>query len=481
MARPPRLCASHRVQRSRLVLAVLVCSSSGVLAAATTPLQQALAAHKAGESATALKHYATFIASSDFDVISATSQASVHSNVGALESARGQTGAAIAAWRRALSIDAAHYQSNLNLAITLPQSDAASAVRYARAAIALRSGAASAHQALANALQNLERGAEAAAAWRAADALASESAAPAPVRRDHCAAAFESASSSGNSSSVAIAAVTTWPLIATRRSHDPPVFVFDALLSGAECASLKALAAPKLQRSYVVGEGGTEGRGGGEETVNTKTTRDSSTAWLEWDCATLLEELRARVCALLGLTRAAFNVRAERLQVVRYDGNAGQQFGLHHDSPTSINRRLLTVLLYLGGDPNAAAPSNGESNGESIEEREAFTDLAGGATCFPALGESSSRSSSRGMSRRTRKVAATAVMRSLERNKWKCANNGTNNGTGALLLIEPRRGSAALFYNLDADGLADPRAIHAGLAPARGRTKWIANVWLAPP
>ena len=45
------------------------------------------------------------------------------------------------------------------------------------------------------------------------------------------------------------------------------------------------------------------------------------------------------------------------------------------------------------------------------------------------------------------------------------------------LKIEPRRGSAVLFYSLRPDGVTDPFSLHGGCPPLAG-TKWAVNKWL---
>jgi prolyl 4-hydroxylase len=43
--------------------------------------------------------------------------------------------------------------------------------------------------------------------------------------------------------------------------------------------------------------------------------------------------------------------------------------------------------------------------------------------------------------------------------------------------IKPKRGRAVVWYNMIGDRLNE-KSIHAGLAPAQGQEKWIANKWL---
>ncbi len=56
----------------------------------------------------------------------------------------------------------------------------------------------------------------------------------------------------------------------------------------------------------------------------------------------------------------------------------------------------------------------------------------------------------------------------------------TADGPG--LAIKPRRGTAVIFYNHDAEGAPEPMAVHAGCRVVEGE-KWAANQWvtLRPP
>jgi tetratricopeptide (TPR) repeat protein len=430
---------------------------------ASPSLSGALAAHKAGDSVAALREYHAFVTAVGGAM---RAPAAVHSNIGALELARGNRTAAIAAFEQALDVDADHFAAHLNLAIALPPNASTQARRHAAHAVRLRPSSPSAHQALANCEQNAGREAEAQAAWRDAElAAARTSGAADRVRRDHCGYAMAEL----GAPPVAVQGVTPWSnLRATTRSVSPPIVVFDALLSRDEGAALIALAGPLLERSFVSGGAGSA------------TARDSSTAWLAWESAPALLLLRTRFAALLGLAEHDFAARAEPLQVVRYE--AGQRFALHHDSPAAFQRRLLTLLLYLADGAD------------------------GGATCFPALhlpqrgrGDAAARSSAARAAPpppRTRAAASADVSAALALGGCAPSSAGasaraggprlagdahsTSSGRDAPLLVRPRAGRGVLFYNLDADGLADPRVVHAGLAPAHA-VKWIANVWLAPP
>ena len=443
------------------IIALCHCLLAAETAGRSQPsLSAALTAHRAGESATALAAYKEYIGAVGGAM---RAPAAVHSNVGALELARGEVGAAIAAFEQALAVDTDYFAAHLNLAIALPVAESSRARRHAEHAVRLQPASASAHQALANCAQAAGLEAEAQAAWRDAERAAVRSSGAAiAVRRDHC----NYAMTERGAHPTTIADVTPWSnLRATTRSVFPPIVVFDALLSRAEGDALIALATPLLERSFVAGGAGRA------------TTRDSSTAWLAWDTSTALRQLRTRFAALLGLTEQDFAARAEALQVVRYE--AGQRFALHHDSPAAFQRRLLTLLLYL---------TDGGGGGAD-----------GGATCFPALHlarrsgvGAAARAAAAHPSPRTHAAASAAVRAALALGG--CGGSaagasaragapdlrGEGHGREAPLLVHPRVGRGVLFYNLDIDGLADPSMVHAGLPPAMA-AKWIANVWLAPP
>ena len=44
--------------------------------------------------------------------------------------------------------------------------------------------------------------------------------------------------------------------------------------------------------------------------------------------------------------------------------------------------------------------------------------------------------------------------------------------------VSPRRGDAVLWYNYDADGKLDPRAVHCA-KPVTSGQKWAANHWIS--
>lgn len=76
--------------------------------------------------------------------------------------------------------------------------------------------------------------------------------------------------------------------------------------------------------------------------------RARSTAWVETAADPILQQLSARVAALLGLPTAAL-LHGEapdsgKMQVVHY--SSAQQYGMHHDC-NGLIRRYATLLFYL--------------------------------------------------------------------------------------------------------------------------------------
>ena len=43
--------------------------------------------------------------------------------------------------------------------------------------------------------------------------------------------------------------------------------------------------------------------------------------------------------------------------------------------------------------------------------------------------------------------------------------------------VSPKLGDAIVWYNFDADGQLDPRAVHSALPVVPGKEKWVANFW----
>ena len=94
----------------------------------------------------------------------------------------------------------------------------------------------------------------------------------------------------------------------------------------------------------------------------------------------------------------------------------GQRYDAHYDWGVKPNTRFATLLLYLN------------------------TPDVGGATAFPMA----------------------------------------NDTSGQPLMVQPRKGSAVLFYNMLPDGNTDVNSLHAALPVSQGM-KWIANIWIWDP
>ncbi|EDQ92936.1 uncharacterized protein MONBRDRAFT_3101, partial [Monosiga brevicollis MX1] len=133
----------------------------------------------------------------------------------------------------------------------------------------------------------------------------------------------------------------------------------------------------------------------------TSAYRTSKFTWLEKSADSLVAQIERRAADLLGTEALCI----EPLQVVSYQ--QGQQFKLHHDAGTLLERdggvelvtplRTATIFVYLNTIP--------------------ATRSCAGYTHFPRLG----------------------------------------------LKVQPKRGRAVVFPNLRADGTVEPATIHAAL------------------
>jgi prolyl 4-hydroxylase len=147
--------------------------------------------------------------------------------------------------------------------------------------------------------------------------------------------------------------------------------------------------------------------------------RTSTVSWIQRNSSRITESIFLRVADLLGIDerRLRKNASMEDLQVVHYA--PGQKYDIHHDWGVCRypDTRFLTLLLYLNDLPNPQA---------------------GGETAFPK-------------------------------------------GAGGLgFKVQPKKGSAVLFYNLLEDGNGDDLALHASLPVLEGE-KWLANFWVWDP
>jgi prolyl 4-hydroxylase len=198
--------------------------------------------------------------------------------------------------------------------------------------------------------------------------------------------------------------------------------------------------------------------------------RTSSTAWVSTAEDPKLRGLSERVARLVGLPPHLLldgDARdSGRVQVVRY--TPGQEYGTHHDCD-GLGRRYATVLCYLS----------------DVDE--------GGETAFPAASDdpnewkdlrSVDEAATRFMAKRHAaaaelKWAATGE----EADSAAAANTQRDEGSaearpgGTGVVCAPRKGDAVLFYNYDASGVIDPRAVHSAMPVIRGE-KWVANAWV---
>lgn len=213
-------------------------------------------------------------------------------------------------------------------------------------------------------------------------------------------------------------------------SVTPRVFSIDNFLTSEECDYIIEQAQRQgLEASTVV-----SGGDGSTNRLRSSSTRSSFNAWIPREASNTTDTIYRRTASLLGMDESLFRHRsydhvdiashnslAEQMQVVRYQKD--QEYTAHHDwaHPYTDNRyqpsRFATLLLYLN------------------EPQE------GGETVFPR------------------------------------AVNPTNHDG---LSITPKRGMAALFYNILPDGNMDDLSQHASTPVVEGE-KWLANLWVWDP
>lgn len=214
------------------------------------------------------------------------------------------------------------------------------------------------------------------------------------------------------------------------RSERPRVLEVEGLLSGEECDHIvaAALASADMRRSWMVrAEDGSTDYG---------EARTSSTVFLDHRADRVMLRIGQRVSNLTLLPLE----NSEQLQVVHYE--PGQHYWAHHDylpqesvrstwrsyrDGYRADNRFVTVLFYLN----------------DVER--------GGATVFPRHNP-----------------------------LWDPAEHGYGelvcSENYPALRIQPRKGNALIFYNMDGWAL-DESSLHAGCDPVSG-DKWAANFWL---
>jgi len=211
-------------------------------------------------------------------------------------------------------------------------------------------------------------------------------------------------------------------------SQSPRIYLFENLLSPAECEFLIRLVSGRLRPAGVVTQ--TEDK----HTVQAQ-SRNNEQIWItpqEESTIPLLKHVLKRIHRVAYLP----DTDAEALQIGRY--TSGQKYESHVDTdPSHDVERPATLLIYLS----------------DVE--------AGGDTLFP-------------LSRREEC-----------QNRWHNKDDGTrtfgcarccDSDVPGTIRVRPKRGNAILFFNHQLDGRIDPLSEHAA-CPVRAGEKWIAQRW----
>jgi len=228
-------------------------------------------------------------------------------------------------------------------------------------------------------------------------------------------------------------------------SPEPRVFELQNLLSSEECdnfADLAKLVQDEMSESMV---------GADHATSSKSKARSSRHTWIgsvfadgtgQWKTNEVVERVEKRIFDLVRLTKDT----AEPFQVVFY--NMSDYYYGHHDFTDPIHapnnpyfkgggNRYVTILLYLN----------------DVEE--------GGYTAFPFADAEGKP--------QMRHLEPTALYQGASA----CEAEG--------LRVHPKKGGAAMFYNLQEnghmDGKFDKWTVHAGCKPTKG-TKYISNKWI---
>ena len=194
----------------------------------------------------------------------------------------------------------------------------------------------------------------------------------------------------------------------------PWVVVVEDFVTAGEVEDMLRLGQPRLTDSY------TYAASAAEDDTPALPPRISQTAWLGTAETKLLQGLKTRVLAVLGLDPG--QLLHEELQMVHY--GAGGYYHPHLDS-TQWHPRDVTVLYYL----NTAATG----------------------TIFSNLS-----------------MEAADILRP-------CDQSATDHGTMAM--VPHVQGRAVIFRNTLADGTPDPSTYHGGCVVPAGEEKLLANHW----
>jgi prolyl 4-hydroxylase len=200
-------------------------------------------------------------------------------------------------------------------------------------------------------------------------------------------------------------------------SNRPRVLLIQDLMTPEECDALIEAASPNLQRSRVSVDKSSK------DTKPINDIRTSTQAWLDAEREPA-KPIVDRILALAGFAAGSHG----KLQVLRY--KMGEKYNAHTDyfplsesEPKTVNRAI-TVFLYLN---------------DVVE---------GGETQFP----------------RADGKPPTFDLSS-------CTHG---------LRVHPRKGQAALFYDMQPNGKLDPYSLHGG-CPVKQGVKWGGTLWLRVP
>jgi hypothetical protein len=139
---------------------------------------------------------------------------------------------------------------------------------------------------------------------------------------------------------------------------------------------------------------------------------------------------------------------------------ARRSYAMHHDC-NGLLRRYATVLFYLN----------------DVDED------GGGETVFPAAGDDGQEWSEHcTVDDAIRRFSSPELARSLNENFSSGSTSGeavlhsVGSATAPGIRVTPKQGDAVVWYNFDAEGRLDPRAVHAA-QPVTSGEKWVANFW----